>query len=208
MTDTKMTYLALGDSYTIGEGVLEAERYPNQLVKLLAEEGIDWDLKKIIARTGWTTDELQKGIDDAGISDQTYDWVTLLIGVNNQYRGRDVTNFKKEFEELLEQAITFAKGRHDRVIVISIPDWGITPFATGRNTDQKKVTGEIDAFNASKEAISTEKGVVFMDITTRYREVGALPESLVEDQLHPSALIYAEWAADLKEIISKRTRMP
>jgi lysophospholipase L1-like esterase len=208
MTQKSMTYLALGDSYTIGEGVPEADRYPNQLVKILSDQSINWELKQIIARTGWTTDELRKGIAEAGISEQTYDWVTLLIGVNNQYRGRDLDNYREEFNALLDQAIAFAKGREDRVMVVSIPDWGITPFAADRNTDKEKVAKEIDAFNAVKKEIAESKGVVFLEITKAYRETGALPESLVADKLHPSGLIYAEWAKGLSEIVTEKLKMP
>ncbi|MFC0262808.1 SGNH/GDSL hydrolase family protein [Fontibacter flavus] len=198
------TYLALGDSYTIGEGVEEAGRYPNQTVNLLQGKGIDMNLSQIIAKTGWTTDELEKGIESAGIEGNTYDLVTLLIGVNNQYRGRDVENYKSEFRLLLQDAINFAKGKADHVVVLSIPDWGVTPFATERNTDQEKVAREINIYNQAKKEIAQEMGTHHIDITERYREIGALPEMVVEDKLHPSALVYQEWASLLAKIIEEK----
>lgn len=198
------TYLALGDSYTIGEGVGEAGRYPNQTVNLLQGKGIDMNLSQIIAKTGWTTDELEKGIELAGIEGNTYDLVTLLIGVNNQYRGRDVENYKSEFRLLLQDAINFAKGKADHVVVISIPDWGVTPFATERNTDQEKVAREINIYNQAKKEIAQEMGTHYIDITDRYREIGALPQMVVGDKLHPSALVYQEWASLLANIIEEK----
>lgn len=198
------TYLALGDSYTIGEGVDENGRYPNQTVALLKEKGIDITLSQIIAKTGWTTDELAKGIEDAGVKGNKYDLVTLLIGVNNQYRGRDVENYKAEFKDLLQDAINFAKGNAGHVVVISIPDWGVTPFATGRNADQEKVARELNLYNQANRIIAEELGTHYIEITERYREIGALPEMVVDDKLHPSALVYQEWASLLAKIIEEK----
>ncbi|RPA67967.1 SGNH/GDSL hydrolase family protein [Cyclobacteriaceae bacterium YHN15] len=198
------TYLALGDSYTIGEGVEESGRYPNQTVALLKEKGMGIELSGIIAKTGWTTDELSKGINDAGIRGNNYDLVTLLIGVNNQYRGRDIENYKMEFKSLLQDAITFAKGNANHVVVISIPDWGVTPFALARGTDKEKVGTEIDTYNQANKNIAEELGVHYLEITERYREIGALPQMVVEDKLHPSDLIYKEWAEQLVQIIGEK----
>ncbi|MDX5479504.1 MAG: SGNH/GDSL hydrolase family protein, partial [Cyclobacteriaceae bacterium] len=167
-------------------------------------KGIDMNLSQIIAKTGWTTDELEKGIESAGIEGNTYDLVTLLIGVNNQYRGRDVENYKSEFRLLLQDAINFAKGKADHVVVISIPDWGVTPFATERNTDQEKVAREINIYNQAKKEIAQEMGTHYIDITDRYREIGALPQMVVGDKLHPSALVYQEWASLLANIIEEK----
>jgi lysophospholipase L1-like esterase len=195
------TYLALGDSYTIGEGVQESDRYPNQAVAMLAGKGIQIQNPVIIAKTGWTTDELAEGIKNAKIEGKTYDWVTLLIGVNNQYRGRPVENYRAEFKARLEEAIAFAKGNPERVVVLSIPDWGITPFAVARGTDQAKVAREIDAYNAAKAEITKQLGAHYIDITADYRVVGAKPESVVADQLHPSGLVYKSWAEKLSRVI-------
>ena len=201
MEEKPYTYLALGDSYTIGEGVGEKDRYPNQTVKLLKSNGMKFQKPTIIAKTGWTTDELAKGIEKAEINEKTYDLVTLLIGVNNQYRGRPLDNYKEEFRELLQQAILFAGGKHKHVVVISIPDWGVTPFATNRGSDQIKVASEIDEFNKAKAAICQELNVHYIDITEEYREIGALPEMVVDDQLHPSGLVYKKWAKKLEKVI-------
>lgn len=196
------TYLALGDSYTIGEGVAEAERYPNQLVSLLKTQGKRFEKPTIIAVTGWTTDELANGIEKAAISNNTYDLVTLLIGVNNQYRGREVENFRSEFRQQLNQAIDFAKGDPNRVVVLSIPDWGITPFAEARDVDQEKVKREIDRYNEAKKEITVSLGAHYIDITDDYRKIGAIPEMVVADKLHPSGLIYADWAKKLEQVIN------
>jgi lysophospholipase L1-like esterase len=198
------TYLALGDSYTIGEGVEESGRYPNQTVALLKENGMAIELSGIIAKTGWTTDELSRGISDARIRGNNYDLVTLLIGVNNQYRGRDIENYKMEFKSLLQDAITFAKGNANHVVVISIPDWGVTPFALALGTDKEKVGTEIDTYNQANKNIAEELGTHYLEITERYREIGALPQMVVEDKLHPSDLIYKEWAEQLVQIIGKK----
>lgn len=201
MEEKTYTYLALGDSYTIGEGVEELGRYPNQAVEILKSKSMIFEKPTIIAKTGWTTDELDQGIEAAGIQGKTYDLVTLLIGVNNQYRGRPVSDYETEFRKMLTKTIRFAKGNPKRVVVISIPDWGVTPFATDRGTDREKVAKEIDAYNITKERISKELGVYYIDITEEYRKVGALPEMVVEDKLHPSELVYKSWAEKLANVI-------
>lgn len=206
MRDRKLTYLALGDSYTIGEGVDESDRYPNQLVKRLSKETFfNWKDPKIIAKTGWTVDELNEGINNTDLSDQPFDLVTLLIGVNNQYRGRPVNIYKTEFEAMLKRAIAFAGDKPDHVVVISIPDWGVTPFATSRGTDKVKVAGEIDAYNQAKKEVCDNYGVAFIDITGDYREIGAKPEMVVEDNLHPSGLVYTRWTEKLFKKVSTLT---
>lgn len=196
-----LNYLALGDSYTIGEAVPEEGRYPNQTVELLKADHIVFKKPLIIAKTGWTTDELAKGIELANIGGNTYDIVTLLIGVNNQYRGRDLDNYKGEFKALLEQAIQFANGKPQRVVVLSIPDWGITPFGQSSNRDLKKVSEEIDAFNQAKQEISSLLGVHYIDITEDYRAVGGEEIMVAHDKLHPSEKVYGRWAKKLHEVI-------
>jgi len=189
-----LSYLALGDSYTIGEGVELSDRYPMQLVQ-------EWNrtAKKpfasplIIAKTGWTVDELEAGIQATPTAAEGYDLVTLLIGVNNQYRGRSVESFAVDFEKMLQRAISFARGKKKRVVVLSIPDWGVTPFAISKGVDPAQVAAGIDAYNETKKAICAKNGVKFIDITSEYRIAGALPEGVVEDQLHPSKLIYKKW---------------
>jgi lysophospholipase L1-like esterase len=199
-----LSYLALGDSYTIGEGVELSDRYPMQLVQ-------EWNrtAKKpfasplIIAKTGWTVDELEAGIQATPTAAEGYDLVTLLIGVNNQYRGRSVESFAVDFEKMLQRAISFARGKKKRVVVLSIPDWGVTPFAISKGVDPAKVAAGIDAYNETKKAICAKNGVKFMDITSEYRIAGALPEGVVEDQLHPSKLIYKKWMDKLLIDIQK-----
>ena len=199
-----LSYLALGDSYTIGEGVELSDRYPMQLVQ-------EWNrtAKKpfasplIIAKTGWTVDELEAGIQATPTAAEGYDLVTLLIGVNNQYRGRSVESFAVDFEKMLQRAISFARGKKKRVVVLSIPDWGVTPFAISKGVDPAQVAAGIDAYNETKKAICAKNGVKFIDITSEYRIAGALPEGVVEDQLHPSKLIYKKWMDKLLIDIQK-----
>lgn len=191
MSPEPLRYLALGDSYTIGERVPEAERWPVQLVELLRAEGIDIANPAIIAKTGWTTDELVTGIERAA-PQGPYDLVSLLIGVNNQYRGRSANEYRQEFASLLDQAITFAGEDSSRVLVVSIPDWGVTPFAEGR--DRAQIASEIDTFNASNRDEAVQRGVAYIDITTGSRNAATNPDLVAEDGLHPSAAMYTEWA--------------
>lgn len=176
--------LALGDSYTIGESVAESERWPNQLARALAVSN-----PQIIAKTGWTTDELNTAIDAADPRGP-YQLVTLLIGVNNQYRGRDAEQYRGELAALIRRAIGFAGGDARRVIVVSIPDWGVTPFAEGR--DRAKIATEIDRYNTVKREEAQRAGVHFVDITPVSRRPD--PALVAADGLHPSAAQYGEWA--------------
>jgi len=180
-------FLALGDSYTIGESVAAADRWPNQLALQLRKDGIDIAYPEIIAKTGWTTDELSSAID-AAKPHGPYSLVTLLIGVNNQYRGRDAGQYRKEFVALLQRAIGFAGGDAKRVVVVSIPDWGVTPFAKGR--DRAKITTEIDHFNAIAAEETKRAGAKYADITPVSRKN---PTLVAPDGLHPSAAMYAQW---------------
>jgi lysophospholipase L1-like esterase len=208
------TYLALGDSYTIGEGVLPEENFPNQTVALLnktadgagsrrqgftqtpsvaanTDGGYTFAAPEIIATTGWTTDELDKAINEANIVEH-YDIVSLLIGVNNQYRGRSINNFEIEFEHLLQRAIQFTNNIPQHVFVLSIPDWGVTPFAEGR--DRKKIAAEIDAYNVVCKTKAKKFNTHFIDITTAQRLDGGKNDFLAADKLHPSGKEYAKWA--------------
>jgi lysophospholipase L1-like esterase len=193
-----LKYLALGDSYTIGEGVAESQRYPVQLGDSLKKYNIMLDSVRIIARTGWTTDELSRAIDQATLK-PPYDLVTLLIGVNNQYRGRTPENYRQEFTQLLARAISFAGNDPKNVVVISIPDWGVTPFAQGR--DQTRIAQEIDAFNAINAQESINTGVLYVNVTPISREAALRPELLAPDGLHPSGLMYSLWVKDLLPIV-------
>jgi lysophospholipase L1-like esterase len=182
-------YLALGDSYTIGEGVAPEERWPAQLVGLLRGRGLEVADPEIVATTGWTTDELDAGID-AAAPRGPYALVSLLIGVNNQYRGLSIDAYRAEFRALLRRAIGFAGGDASRVVVLSIPDWGVTPFAEGR--DRAQVAREIDAFNAVNRGVARELGARWVDVAPASRRA---PAAVVADGLHPSGDQYREWAA-------------
>lgn len=185
-------FLALGDSYTIGEAVPEADRWPNQLVRMLRDRGgRTFDCVQMIATTGWTTDELSAAIDRESPRGP-YQLVSLLIGVNNQYRGRSVKDFAPEFAALLERAIGFAGGDAGRVMVVSIPDWGVMPFAAGR--DRAQIAREIDAYNAACRAAAAAVGVRFIDITAISRRATTQPSLIAADGLHPSGEQYRLWA--------------
>lgn len=185
----KIRYLALGDSYTIGESVSEAERWPNQLAALVSPSG-DMDVT-IIARTGWTTSELWEGIQAAN-PQGPYDIVSLLIGVNNQYRGYDINEYRTEFKFLLAKSIEYAGGKPEHVFVVSIPDWGVTPFAWGRDTAQ--IAADIDAYNAINLEESQKAGVYYVDVTPVSRTAISDSALIAGDGLHPSGKMYSEWA--------------
>ncbi|MGC4039049.1 MAG: SGNH/GDSL hydrolase family protein [Chitinophagaceae bacterium] len=188
------TYLALGDSYTIGQNVPASDNYPNQIVQLLTKSNIYGKLK-IIATTGWTTNDLKNGISKDDNLLLSYDIVTLLIGVNNQYQHKPIETYKTEFKELLDKSVQFANGNPYHVVVLSIPDWGVTPFANGR--DRTLISKEIDQYNSINKDISSKAGVNYLDITPWTREAASDPSLLASDQLHPSGKEYARWAESL-----------
>jgi len=189
-----LRYLALGDSYTIGEGVAPAERWPVKLAAGLRADGWDMAPPQIIATTGWTTDELQAGIH-AAAPQGPFELVSLLIGVNNQYRGRPLDEYRQQFEALLLQAMTFAGGHAARVFVLSIPDWGLTPFARAQGGDAALIGAQIDAFNAIAADSCSMHGVRLIDIISTSRDGGDMADMLAEDGLHPSGAMYARWTA-------------
>ena len=193
------SYLALGDSYTIGEQVPIHDNFPNQAVQLLRKQHFDVADPVIIATTGWTTDELAASIREHNIH-ETFSFVTLLIGVNNQYRGRSLENYRQEFVQLLDQAIVFAKGAAGNVFVLSIPDWGATPFAEGR--DRHVVAKEIDEYNAACKDITLDHKCQYLDITGSTREHAMVPGFLAGDGLHPSAKEYEVWASRLADLVA------
>ncbi|MBL8088830.1 MAG: SGNH/GDSL hydrolase family protein [Anaerolineales bacterium] len=186
-SNSTIRYLALGDSYTIGESVPENERWSNQLAELI---GGNIEVK-IIARTGWTTSELWQGIQKETLT-PPYDMVSLLIGVNNQYRGYDKEEYRQEFVFLLNKAIEYAGGDKNKVFVVSIPDWGVTPFAKGRNAET--IASEIDAFNQINKEESEKLGIAYVDVTPISREAVNDADLIAPDGLHPSGKMYAEWA--------------
>lgn len=187
---SRMRYLALGDSYTIGEGVPRDARWPDVAARALRADGVDLADPHVIATTGWTTDELSAAMDASEPLGQ-WELVTLLIGVNNQYRGRSVAEYQAEFTALLARAIALAGGRAARVVVVSIPDWGATPFGADDARGPRQIASEIDAYNTAAQAIAVSRGVAFVDITTASRADGT---HVVDDRLHPSAAMHATWA--------------
>ena len=194
-------FLALGDSYTIGEGVTTGDGWPSQLVRRLRARCIAVGDPDIVAKTGWTTDELSEAIDAATLH-PPYALVTLLIGVNNQYRGRELGNYRTELAVLLERAIKLADGNARRVIMVSTPDWGVTRFALEQGRDPARIATEIDAFNATAHALATAAGIDFVDITAISR-VCATADMLVADGLHPSLSQYALWSDAIVDAASR-----
>jgi uncharacterized membrane protein YfcA/lysophospholipase L1-like esterase len=183
--------LSLGDSYTIGEAVTEAERWPLQLAELLRQRGAEVESPRIIARTGWTTMDLQAAINEAEL-EPAYDLVTLLIGVNNQYQGRSLEEYRQGFAALLERAITLAGSDASRVLVLSIPDYGVTPFAS--EMDPAAISAELEQFNAANLEITTRAGVAYVDITPISLRAAEDPSFVAGDGLHPSGAMYQAWA--------------
>ena len=188
--DTNITYLALGDSYTIGESVPKEGRFPMQLADMLRKDIILISDPEIIAATGWTTDNLITSLN-SNPPKQTYSFVTLLIGVNNQYQGKSLEEYKAQFAELLTMATSYAGNIKNHVFVLSIPDYSVTPFARGRDT--QKIAREIDQFNEANKNISLNFGVHYLDITPISREAKNDPSLIAGDGLHPSANQYGRW---------------
>lgn len=186
-----MTFLALGDSYTIGESVAPDARWPNQLTALLSAEGFAMQPLRILATTGWTTSDLLEGIRRARLA-RPYALVTLQIGVNNQYQGLPAEQYREQFRELLGEAIALAGGQPANVLVMSIPDWGATPFAEGR--DRARIGREIDAFNAANREETAGSGARYVDLTDVSRKAATDPGLTARDGLHPSPELYRRWA--------------
>ncbi|MEP6844703.1 MAG: SGNH/GDSL hydrolase family protein [Panacibacter sp.] len=200
MTKHVFSFLALGDSYTIGEAVPLHESFPYQTVQLLRKANLHFHAPEIVAKTGWTTSELAEHILHAKLNEH-YDFVTLLIGVNNQYRDLSIDEYPNDFEFLLRKAIHFAGEKKENVIVLSIPDWGVTPFAKKR--DSKKIAAEIDAYNKLNKAIAERYKIKYVDITANSRAAKDDASFITTDGLHPSGKAYAEWAKMLTAIIQK-----
>jgi lysophospholipase L1-like esterase len=194
----KYSYLALGDSYTIGEQVGIDQSFPYQTVQLLRKRGLNFYAPEIIATTGWRTDELNLAIDET-ILLPTYDFVSLLIGVNNQYQGRSADEFRGHFRVLLEKAILKAGGQANHVVVLSIPDWGVTPFAMKKPSE--KIRSDIDMYNFICQAEAEYFQTHFINITTLQRQDGNNADFLAHDQLHPSGKEYFKWAQQLVDTI-------
>ncbi|HEV7331152.1 MAG TPA: SGNH/GDSL hydrolase family protein [Flavisolibacter sp.] len=194
------TYLALGDSYTIGEAVLLQESFPYQTVQMLRKQGFKMSAPEIIAKTGWTTAELQGGMVDYSFAPK-YDFVSLLIGVNNQYRGQSIVAYKQQFESLLNRSIELAGGKTTHCFVLSIPDYSVTPFA--KEKDGPKISKEIDAYNNLSKALCIQYKVPYIEITADFRKAKEKEDYIASDGLHPSAKAYTKWAKKLAGAIGK-----
>jgi lysophospholipase L1-like esterase len=206
MADKKYSYLALGDSYTIGESISIMENFPSQTVQLLRNSGYDFRAPEIIAKTGWTTMDLTEAIQNTKLL-SSYDFITLLIGVNNQFQGLDINEYKKDFETLLKTAISLAGDKSGHVIVLSVPDWGATPFAedrlcNGTGKERKQISTEIDEYNMINQLLSRQYKVHYIDITPGTREAAKDETLLSNDKLHPSRKEYARWATPVFALIS------
>jgi lysophospholipase L1-like esterase len=193
-TKDTLTYLALGDSYTIGEAVPQTQSFPYQLAAKLDGAARVVKAPTIIATTGWTCDNLINAINQSGLTGKKYDFVTLLIGVNDQFQGLSQENYKVKFQQLLQTAITFAGGNKAHVFVLSIPDYGVTPFAGGNDT---VIGPQIDQFNAINKSYSLAAGVNYLDITGISLQAATDPSLIAADGLHPSGKMYGLWVDGL-----------
>lgn len=197
------TLLALGDSYTMGTGVNQSESWPAQLTAALKQRGFAMAEPLVIARNGWTTLDLASGIQAASPQGPFY-LVILLIGANDQFRGYAVEDYRLRFAALLPQAIAYAGAEPERVVVLSIPDWGQTPFAQGRET--ALISSQIDAYNNANQEAARKAGVNYVDVTTVSRRAAEEPDLLAPDQLHPSAKMYALWVEKLLPLAETNLR--
>jgi lysophospholipase L1-like esterase len=194
----KIKFLALGDSYTIGESVEEKERWPNQLADSLLIRGVECvPPLRIIATTGWRTDQLKAAIKEAGLA-KDYDLVSLLIGVNNEYQNKTPESYKPEFEELLKTAVELAGGDKMRVFVVSIPDYGFTPFGKQK---KETITKRIDLYNMINRSVTEKAGITYISITDISRKGFEQPDLVASDGLHPSGKMYSEWVKRILEAI-------
>lgn len=213
MPEKKYRMICLGDSYTIGEAVDERERFPMQTAELLNKQGFEIEKPVIIAKTGWTTDELTAAIKDWESNNKfepsDKDVIaTLLIGVNNEFRGRDAEEYRKEFDALLAKALSYAGNNANHVFVLSIPDWGATPFAAQdpKHRSPQQIAHEIDAFNTVNREEAAKAKVHYLDITPISRRAPTEPDLVANDGLHPSGKMYAEWAEKLAAQIHEALR--
>lgn len=197
----RLSFLALGDSYTVGTSELPENSWPLQFVQLMAKKGVFINPPTILAGAGWTTDDLIAKINTSNLEPE-YDLVSLLIGVNNQYRGLDIDLFKVQFKELLDKSVEIAGKNTSRVFVLSIPDWGVTPFA--RLKDKDRIQRELTAYNAIIEAETNKRGILFIEITKSSRQALWNKTLIASDSLHPSAKMYKDWAKKIQKKLMKQ----
>ena len=194
--ESPYSFIALGDSYTIGEGVNEDERWPNQFVDVAYENGVDFDQPMIIAETGWKTYDLLNAINQTNFT-KKYDYISLLIGVNNQFNSRPIDEFEEDLDKLMDEMKRIKKN-DGSIIIISIPDWGYTPF--GESSDMSDISEQINLFNSSLRKFATTNGLKYVDVTEISRRGINEPELITNDNLHPSGIMYLEWAKKIYNI--------
>ena len=192
---SKFSFLALGDSYTIGEGVKESKRWPNQFIKIAYENGLDFEKPEIIAKTGWKTYDLLNAINETNFT-KKYDYVSLLIGVNNQFNSRSIYEFEEDLNKIMDKIDILTKN-NGSTIIISIPDWGYTPFAESYNRDT--ISYEINQFNKSLKNFADKNGIKYVDVTEISRKTLNEDDLLASDNLHPNGLMYLKWAKKIYE---------
>ena len=193
---TQFSLLALGDSYTIGEGVNEDQIWPNQFIKVAYENGVDFSSPRMIAETGWKSYDLINAIESSNF-EKKYDYVSLLIGVNNQFNSRPVNEFKNDLDKLLIK-INNLKKKNGSVLIISIPDWGSSPF--GEGFDRNEISNEINTFNNSLKSFANTNGLNYVDVTEISRRAINEPNLIAIDNLHPSGIMYLEWAKKIFQV--------
>ena len=196
-----LSFLALGDSYTVGTSELPINSWPLQFAQLMDKKGVPLKPPTVLAGAGWTTDDLLSEINTSNLKTE-YDLVSLLIGVNNQYRGLDINQFKDQFIELLDKSVKLAGNNTSRVFVLSIPDWGVTPFA--RFKDKDKIRRELTAYNAIIEAETDKRGILFIEITKSSQQALWNKSLIASDSLHPSARMYKDWAKKIQKKVLKQ----
>ena len=194
--ESPYSFIALGDSYTIGEGVNEDERWPNQFVDVAYENGVDFDQPMIIAETGWKTYDLLNAINQTNFT-KKYDYISLLIGVNNQFNSRPIDEFEEDLNKLMDEMKRIKKN-DGNIIIISIPDWGYTPF--GQSNDMSNISEKINLFNSSLRKFASTNDLKYVDVTEISRRAINEPDLITNDNLHPSGIMYLEWAKKIYNI--------
>jgi lysophospholipase L1-like esterase len=196
-------FLALGDSYTIGQSVSPTARWPAQLADSLVLRGFETEALRVIATTGWRTDNLINAIRNQNLEDENYNLVSILIGVNNQYQGRPFSQYINEFPALVDSAIRYAGGDKDKVFIVSIPDYAYTPFGQ-QSSNPAEISMELDQYNAYSQQIVDSLQITYFNITPISRQGLQVPSYVASDGLHPSAVQYTEWVKLMLELIDQR----